>query len=375
MDKKKNDIIRQETEIPKEVIDKLVQNRENILNNPIKQEKKKFNIKFKKQLIITLAIAASLVLIALINPQTNTAIKNTLGISTDSGVVTVEEHGIQTELNLTSTYNNREITVTKFVSTKKRFAFDYQFKLDDEKLKELLEKQQSPDRKFTKFATNFQDLDIGLFVDGQTDDIRGGGMYNSTFHVEGDTFYGSVTATLNQEDIPSNAKLTLHIYKLMWQDAEELDQAFTEASKTNSPFGVDNALTYEGDWRFDIAYKPLTQTAETQFSNLSNITNPTASSDALQTTVKFITPLKNDVYPAALLYKDGVRTENQILTQLFNYETGEMALTLSISALDTSYVYTVQVNEIDDFTGEPIEEIGHFDIQNKKVPYPHSETK
>lgn len=375
MVKKKNDIITRELDIPKEVMEKLVQNRENILNNHIKQEKKKFNIKYKKQLILSLVIAASIILITLINPQMNTAIKNVLGISTDSGIVAVEDNGIQTELNLTSTYNNREITLTKFVSTKKRFAFDYQFKLDDEKLKELLEKQQSTDRKFTKLTTNFQDLDIGLFVEGQTEDIRGGGMYDSTFRVEGDTFYGSVTATLDQEDIPSNAKLTLHIYKLMWQDAEELDQAFVEASKTNSPFGVDNALEYEGDWCFDITYKPLTQTAETQFSNLSNITNPTASSDALQTTVKFITPLKEDVYPAATLYKDGVKTENQILIQLFNYETGEMELTLSISALDTSSVYTIQVNEVDDFTGEPIEEMGHFDIQNKKTSLPLSETK
>lgn len=40
MDNKKNEIIIQEKEIPKEVMEKLVQNRENLIKNPIKQEKK-----------------------------------------------------------------------------------------------------------------------------------------------------------------------------------------------------------------------------------------------------------------------------------------------------------------------------------------------
>lgn len=376
MDKKKNKIIIQEKEIPKEVMDKLVQNRENLIKNPIKQEKKKVQMRYKKQIIITLAIAASLILLALINPQINTAIKNALGISQDSGVAMVENNGIESELNLTSTQNGREITLTKFISTKKKFAFDYQFKLDDEKLKELLKKQCSPDRKFTKLTPNFQDIEMGLFVDENTEDIRGGGTYDSTFRIEGDTFYGSVVATLDHEDIPNNAKLTLHIYKLLWQDAEELDQAFNEASKTAAPFGVDNALEYKGDWRFDIKYKPLTHTADTQISNVNNITNIKATSDALQTTIRFIAPLKEfstpekACTPKVILYKNGIEVENQLFTQVYNLETGEINISISLSSLDTTSVYIVRVNDVDDFSGETIKEIGFFELQNKESNSP-----
>lgn len=364
MDNKKNEIIIQEKEIPKEVMEKLVQNRENLIKNPIKQEKKRFQMRYKKQIYVTLAIAASLILIALINPQINTAIKNALGISQDSGVAMVENNGIESELNLTSTQNGREITLTKFISTKKKFAFDYQFKLDDEKLKELLEKQRSPDRVFTKNTENAQHIDLGLFVNDNDEDIFGGVSSQSTFRVEGDTFYGSVVATFNQEKIPENAKLTLHIYKLYWQDAEELDQAFLEASETGSPFGVDNALQYEGDWRFEIDYKPLTQTADTQISNVNNITDIKVKNDALQTTVKFTAPIQFESYPAVTLYKGGVKTDNQIFTEIHNTETGEVTISFSLSALDKTSVYTIQLNEID-FEGKPLKEIGHFDIQNQ----------
>lgn len=372
MDKKKKNIIIQEKELPQDVIDKLVKNREDILNDNFRQEKKSLHIRYKKQILITFVTAVGALLIALINPQTNTAIKHALGISQDSGVAMVEDHGIESELNLTSTQNGREITLTKFISTKKKFAFDYQFKLDDEKLKELLKKQSSPDRKFAKLTTNFQDIQIGLFVDSNNEDIRGGGMYDSTFRVEGDTFYGSVITTLNHEDIPNNAKLTLHIYKLLWQDAEKLDQAFLEASKTGSSFSVGNALEYEGDWCFDIDYKPLTQTANTKISNVSNITDIKATSDALQTTVKFTTPIKKvnttekTCFPEVILYKDGKKVENQLITQISNLETGEIEISISLSSLDTTSVYKIQVNDVDDFSGETIEEIGFFELQNEE---------
>ncbi|WP_206912033.1 hypothetical protein IGL98_000070 [Enterococcus sp. DIV0840] len=372
MDKKKNENIIQEKEIPKEVMEKLVQNRKKILNNPIKQEKKKFKMRYKKQIIITFTTAAAVILIAMINPQINTAIKNALGISQDSGVAMIEKKGIQSELNLTSTQNGREITLTKFVSTKKKFAFDYQFKLDDEKLKELLEKQSSPDRVFTKNATDAQHIDLGLFVDDSDEDIFGGVSSQSTFRIEGDIFYGSVVATFNREKIPEDAKLTLHIYKLSWQDAEELDQAFIEASNTGSPFGVDNALEYEGDWRFDIDYKPLTQTADTQISNVNNITDIKATSDALQTTIRFIAPLKEfstpekPCTPRITLYKDGIEVENQLFTQISNLETGEIELSISLSSLDTTSVYKIQVNDVDNFSGEAIKEVGFFELQNKE---------
>ncbi|MEI5994065.1 hypothetical protein [Candidatus Enterococcus mansonii] len=364
MGKKRKNILKQELDIPNEVMTKLVQNRESILNNTVKQEKKKFTIRYKKQLITTLAIAASLLIIAIVNPQMNTAIKHALGISQDEGVAVVENNGIQSELNLTSTQNGREITLTKFVSTKKKFAFDYQFKLDDEKLKELIQKQNNPDRVFTKNAANAQHIDIGLFANDSTEDLFSGVSSQSTFRVEGDTFYGSVVATFTREKIPEDAKLTLHIYKLYWQDAEELDQAFLEASKTNSPFGVDYALKYEGDWRFDIDYKPLTQKADTQITNVSNITDIKTKNDALQTTLTFVAPFQPEESPAVTLYKDGVKTENQIFMEMYNPETGEVTISFSLSALDKTSVYTVQLNKID-FSGEPLEEIGHFDIQNK----------
>ncbi|OJG27664.1 hypothetical protein RU98_GL002367 [Enterococcus caccae] len=355
---------------------KLVQSRENILNDQIKQEKKKFQIKYKKQMGITLAIAAALILIAMINPQINTAIKNAFGISQDSGVAVVENNGIQNELHLTSTDKGREITLTKFISTKKKFAFDYQFKLDDEKLKELLKKQRSPDRLFTKNATNAQDIQLGLFVNDSDEDLFSGVTSQSTFRTEGDTFYGSVVATFNQEKIPEDAKLTLHIYKLLWQDAEELDQAFAEASKTGSPFGVDNALEYEGDWRFDIEYKPLTQTADTQISNAKNITDIKAISDPLQTTIQFIAPLQefnspeNLLSPEVALYKDGVQAEDQLFTQIYNLETGEIEVSINLSSLDKTSIYKVQVNKVDYSSGEVMEEIGFFELQNKESRSP-----
>ncbi|WP_207694423.1 hypothetical protein DOK67_0001020 [Enterococcus sp. DIV0212c] len=363
MGKKKIDMIKQEKEIPKDVMKTLVQNRENILHNKIKQDKKK--IKYKKQIVFTLAIAAILILMVIINPQSNTAIKNALGISQDAGVAMIENNDIPSDLHLTSIQNGREITLTKFVSTKKKFAFDYQFKLDDEKLKELLKKQSSPDRIFTKNAPNAQHIELGLFVNDSDEDMFGGVSSQSTFRIEGDTFYGSVVATFTREKIPEDAKLTLHIYKLVWQDADELDQAFLEASKTNSPFGVDNALEYEGDWRFDIDYKPLTQTAKTKISNVSNISDIKVSNDPLQTTVKFTALLQEESYPAVTLYKDGMKTENQIFTEMFNTETGEITISFSLSALDKTSVYKIQLNYVDDFTGEPIEEIGYFDIQNE----------
>ncbi|MGX7201606.1 hypothetical protein BCR22_08900 [Enterococcus plantarum] len=371
MAKKKNHIITEEQDIPSEVMEKLVQNRENILNTPIKQEKKKLNLKYKKQIIVTLAIAASLILFALINPQINTAIKNAFGISQDSGVAMVENNGIENELHVTSTQNGREITLTKFISTKKKFAFDYQFKLDDEKLKDLLKKQSSPNRVFTKNTPNAQHIDLGLFVNDRDEDLFGGVTSQSTFRIEGDTFYGSVVAMFNREKIPEDAKLTLHIYKLFWQDAEELDQAYIEASKTNSPFGVDNALEYEGDWRFDIDYKPLTQTADTQIRNVKNITDIKATSDPLQTTIHFTVPLKdfrspeNFFTPEITLYKDGIEVEDQLFTQISNLETGEIEISINLSSLDTTSVYRIQVNEVNDLSGETVREIGFFELQNQ----------
>ena len=46
------------------------------------------------------------------------AIEEVLGISQDTGVQTVESSGVPTKLELRSVQNEREIVLTKFVSTK-----------------------------------------------------------------------------------------------------------------------------------------------------------------------------------------------------------------------------------------------------------------
>ncbi|GGC91522.1 hypothetical protein [Enterococcus wangshanyuanii] len=370
MDKKLIDKLKNEKEIPKEVMEKLTQSRTAILNNKIKQDKK-IKISYTYKIIISIALAALALVFIITKTPVGAAIEQAFGISKDSGVEIVESNQIPTQLDITSISNGREIKLTKFVSTKKKFAFDYQFNLDDEKLKELLQKQSSPDRKFKKMSVNAQDIDIGLFTEGDTEDVRGGGMYSSTFRVEGDTFYGSVVVTLNREDIPNDAKLSLHIYKLWWTDAEELDQAFLEATadpENMQPFGVDPALVYEGDWVFTIDYKPLTQTAKTNITNVDNITDIRVKNDALQTSVKFVAPMSEGSFPGVTLYKDGIESENQSLGTVVDFEKGEISISFDFSALDTTSVYTIQLNKVDDFTGEALEEIGHFDLQNEAGP-------
>lgn len=371
MDKKMIDIIKNEKEIPDEVMEKITRNREDILNRKIKQEQRIFKQNRKKKIALTVLVAAIAGLILVTKTPIGSAIENVFGVSRDSGVQTVESQGIQTKLDLTSIQNGREIKLTKFVSTKKKFAFDYQFKLDDEKLKELLKKQSSPDRQFKKLATNYQDIEIGLFADGDKEDIRGGGVYESSFRVDGDTFYGSVVATLNRDDIPEDANLTLHIYKLNWQDADELDQAFIEASLTDSSFSVSNALEYTGDWTFEIDYKPLTQTADTEVTNINNLENIRISNDALQTTAKF-TFSNPEIFsfeagvgktPGIDIYKDGVKID--ISSFVFDFETGEFTVSFDLSAVDKTSTYKIQLSDVDEFDGHTLSELGSFELKNK----------
>src|SRR5574341_702188 len=90
---------------------------------------------------IIIGLAAMLGLsIVLTQTPVIAVIETALGINQDAAVKVVEEKGIPTKLNLSSVQNGREITVTKFVSTKKKMAFDYQFKIDDPTLKTILEK-------------------------------------------------------------------------------------------------------------------------------------------------------------------------------------------------------------------------------------------
>lgn len=362
MIKKNSDPIRSEKEIPEEVMEKLMQNRQRILNHEVKQEVRR---NYTKPILFTvLTAAAFLILIA--NPQINSAIRNALGISKDPGVATIEDNGIENNLNLVSESNGMEITVTKFVTTKRKMAFDYQFKID-EKLKTLLEKNNKTE---DPWAKTFEFIDVELYVNGGTESVYGGVSGMGYSYVEGDTYYGSLVSTFNNDTIPENAKLTLQITRLAWQDKEEVATEMAKAMADPDPmasFTVDNAVEYEGDWSFDIEYAPLTQTATPKISNVDNLTDIKANSDALQTTVTFVSPyseLEDNSSPAITIYKDGVATEGLLSSMIFDPTTGEFETAFGLSALDKSSVYKLQLNKVDS-NGEPIEEIGSFELRNE----------
>lgn len=362
MSEKIEKMMMKEKKIPVDVMEKLVHNQEKFLTGEIKQNKKIFKMNVRKKRIAILGIVAALLLLVLTQTPVGAAIEQAFGISRDSGVATVENNTIPTEIDLTSSQNGREIKLTKFVATKRKLAFDYQFKLDDEQLKILLEKQIAAN-------SNFQDIDLGLFVSGSTEDIFGGGDQESTFRVEDDTFYGSVIFTYTKETIPENADLTLHIYKLAWQDRDEYDTTFNKAIETNSSFSVPWALQYEGDWSFTVAYKPLTQSAEPQIIQANNIFDIKAKSDALQTTVEFVAPTEVVAEGLKLyeieVYKNGIL----VGTPDYHYEdkngTTKFTMSIDLSALDETSVYKTIVSNADE-SGQKTEEIGTFELQNKQ---------
>lgn len=370
MDKKIMDKIKNEKEIPTEVMEKLTSSRAAILNQEIKQEEVVVKGKHRKKGIIVLVVAAVVFFLVWTKTPIGAAIEKAFGISRDAGVATVESSEIPVALDLTSTQNGREIKLTKFVATKKKFAFDYQFTLDDEKLKELLQKRNSPDRVFKKSSSDAQDIQLGLFVEGNPEDIYGGVISESTYRVEGDTFYGSVISTFDQEKIPDNAKLNLHIYRLSWVDTEELDKAYNEAIQNNSnSFGVDTALEYEGDWSFAIDCKPLTQTAEPQVIQADNIQNIKANSDALQTTVSFNVPVEPTSEEEFVMFNYGIeiyRNDEEVETPsyIFNPSSGEFTVSFDFSALDQTSVYKIKAVKTDEM-GQVLQEIGSFELQNQ----------
>ncbi|WP_332407002.1 hypothetical protein [Pseudolactococcus laudensis] len=106
------------------------------MNQTLKQNKKKHN----RYIVLTgLTLIIGIILIAVYETSLGKNIKKE-DVSSQSETLTkkAEENLTPAELNLTSTQNGREIKLTKFMATKKKFIFDYQFKLDDERLKELL---------------------------------------------------------------------------------------------------------------------------------------------------------------------------------------------------------------------------------------------
>ncbi|WP_430602267.1 hypothetical protein IGJ02_002596 [Enterococcus sp. DIV0724b] len=366
MSKKDIDLIKKEMKIPSEVLAKLEKNRQNILDGKIHQKKN-----LTKEIIIFASVIASIIALVSFNPQVNTAIKSLLGISQDQGIETVENEGISTKTQLSSTKNDLEITLTKFVATEKKYAFDYQFEIKDDKLTELLEKE-------IKSGNNRQFIRFQLFSNGNQEELNDSEGVKSTFRKEGNMFYGSVISTFTTNKIPKDAKLTLVINSLEWQDRDVLEAAKkgAQADPESKYFTVDPALKYSGDWCFEVNTELLTQTAIPKISNSNNITNIIASSDALQTTVTFVAKgaqfedyyseierLYDERY-ATTIYKNGIESNDQFLMETWDPTTGEFEIVFNLSALDKQSSYKLEVNQIDD-TGKAIKAVGSFEIDNK----------
>lgn len=377
MTKKQIDFVKQEKEIPETVKKQLLQNRQRILNGEIEQKESRKAYKKGILLIIEAAAIAITIGIILLNPQINTTIKNAIGLGVtpkqEIEPLKTPDVPVPSTVNLTSTQNGLEITLTKFVFTKKKLIFDYQFEIKDEQLKILLEKNIAA-------GYNAQDIMYQLFNEGDPEDLNSGVSSYSTFRMEGNMFYGSVASTFNSDKIPEDAKLTLIINQLAWVDRDEYVAAANEAlmDSEGAPFSVDNALEYSGDWQFNLDVRASTQTAIPVISNIENITDITAKSDELQTSVTFMAKgaINKDLLQepqdalnksySATIYKNGIKAEEEQPTiQIIKPMTGEFELSFNLSALDKESIYKVQVDLTDDFSGESIEKVGSFELQNK----------
>ncbi|MHC5229731.1 hypothetical protein ACYSNW_15815 [Enterococcus sp. LJL99] len=377
MTKKQIDLIKQEKEIPETVKKQLLQNRQRILNGEIEQKEARKVYKKGILLIIETAAIAITIGIILLNPQINSAIKNAIGLGVtpkqEIEPVKTPDVPVPSTVNLTSTQNGLEITLTKFVFTKKKLIFDYQFEIKDEQLKILLEKNIAT-------GSNAQDIMYQLFNEGDPEDLNSDVTSYSSFRMEGNMFYGAVASTFDSDKIPEDAKLTLVINQLAWIDHDEFIAAANEPLVTSegTSFSVTPALEYSGDWRFKLDVKASTQTATPVISNVENITDITAKSDELQTTVTFVAKgaINKDLLQepqdalnksySATIYKNGIKAEEEQPTiQIVNPITGEFELSFNLSALDKESIYKVQVDLTDDLSGESIEKVGSFELQNK----------
>lgn len=359
IEKKIDEIIKDEVNIPEKNIAKMKKNRNDILNNKIKQVKHKNNIHIK--ILIPVSILTVTLLFILSDSKISSAIVRSLGINQNSAVAVIENNDISNNLLLKSIQNEKEITLTKFVSTETKFGFDYQFKINDPYLKKLLEKEISAN-------SNQQFIEYALFADGNNEDFVGGTLSSSTFYVENDIFYGSVLSSLTSNKIPKNANLTLHIYKLWWQDWQELEEAKNKALEDSEqkPFGVDTAIEYTGDWKFDIKSKPIDITSTPKVVNKNNIRNISVKSDALQTTATFNTTLSTNDAIGIDIYTNGKKNQNELSSEVYNLETGNITVAFNLSSLDKDSIYKIQINKVDDYTGEVIEEIGFVEFKNEK---------
>jgi hypothetical protein len=275
-----------------------------------------------------------------------------------------------------SVSSNHEIVLTRFVSTDKKMAFDYQFQMDNE-LRELLEHNNEIESAEKDIQSESQSVRIGLFEEGSDRDLFQGVSGTSTYRTDGDMFYGSVIGVFHGSGIPDKAKLRLHIYELEWMDSEEYKIAYSNALANDSQsFSVPPKIKYEGDWNFPIEHEPLEHKKTPTILHTDNIEVLHVESDALQTYTEFklinsdIFPLENagigpvwdgiDI-PSVSVYKNGI--ESYIDSNTIN-PLGEFSLSMDLSSLDVHSTYKIEVNQKDPITGEKLQDLGFFEIKN-----------
>lgn len=305
-------------------------------------------------LIVLLSVASLLVLNS---PKAKNVIAQTSNTnSTKQSKLDV----VDTSLDLESTQSGKKIKLTKFLTTKNKLAFDYQFRIEDETLINLL-------KKYATANENRQFIDIGLFDSTSQTDLYGGVATDSTFKVEGNTFYGSVISTFDEAKIPENAELSLHIYRLFWQDLEELEAKQSNALQDNSVnyFSINNALEYKGDWQFNVRSTPILQTKKLELTNIINLNDVHAERDALQATVSFNTILNDELVPSVAIYKDDVIQNNCINRETVNTKTGEVQVTFNLSdSKQNNSVYKIELFTVSPNNLKNV--IGSFQLQNTK---------
>ncbi|EHR4851784.1 hypothetical protein KUB85_002129, partial [Enterococcus faecalis] len=215
-----------------------------------------------------------------------------------------------------------------------------------------------------------QDIQLGLFREGSKEDLFGGVSSTSLYRIEKDVFYGSVISTFNKQKLVSQDQLTLHIYRLAWEDKEQHDNELKEAIKASSQsFSVENALEYQGDWTFKIPYQPIMKETIPSIKNVKKIKNIKAQSDALQTTLimDIPNPEKNKKSRDILIsvYKNGLEIPiaRQIGSGFNKGEDATINISFDLSSLDHKSLYKVIVRNSyeDDAAGK---ELGSLELKN-----------
>lgn len=95
-----------------------------------------------------------------------------------------------------------------------------------------------------------------------------------------------------------------------------------------------------------------------KISHVNNLEKIAGKNDALQTRGKYNYLVDENKTSYVTLYKDGLNVDNQIFLKKGNFETREFELIFKSE-------YNVQLNSINDFSGESIEAIGSFKLKNK----------